>query len=324
MIELSPTSPLAPPERQEKASARRSARVPPPPPGHLPDQRGRAKEEKAAGGARRGPLPPGQPPRSLAPRSGVAELDGDPLIADWRTLSALYGKRAAALPMSTLAIPILTVGSKMRRCQELSNEMALKGEFSAAIQHFNEEAYRIGAPQADITAARYVLCSALDEFALTSEWGAKGSWAAQSLLSEFFNETWGGEKVFSVLDWALAEPAKHLDLLALIDLALAVGFEGRYRLRASGSSEVTVIRRKIAGATKAFAGGSPDSLSSSWSGLSGGRPPSRLLPYWVIIGLTLVLLVVVYYGFELPHEGMIDDLIERLNRVAPDAPEEAR
>lgn len=221
--------------------------------------------------------------------------------------------------MATLAIPILLAGAKMRECAELADVMGLRSEFSAAIQHFNEEAYRIGSPQADITAARYVLCSTLDEFALTTEWGASGNWAARSLLSEYFSETWGGEKVFSVLEWALAEPEKHLDLLSLIDQALLVGFEGRYRLQASGASDLIVIRRRIATATKSMTPESPDSLSSNWVGRGGGKPPAKLLPYWVIIAATLVLLVIVYYAFQLPHEGAINDLIERLNAVAASA-----
>ena len=65
-------------------------------------------------------------------------------------------------------------------------------------------------PRAEqITAARYVVCTMLDEAASRdTPWGA-GVWARQSLLVMFHNETWGGEKVFQLLARLAQKPAQH-------------------------------------------------------------------------------------------------------------------
>ena len=79
-------------------------------------------------------------------------------------------------------------------------------------------------------AARYVLCTMLDEAAADTPWGGSGVWGRHSLLAMFHNETEGGEKVFQLMASWPRSPAANRDLLELIYAALALGFEGRYRV----------------------------------------------------------------------------------------------
>ena len=44
-----------------------------------------------------------------------------------------------------------------------------------------------------------ILCTLLDESAASTPWGGSGAWSSQSLLVQFHNEGWGGEKVFVLL-----------------------------------------------------------------------------------------------------------------------------
>ncbi len=77
----------------------------------------------------------------------------------------------------------------------------------------------------------------IDEAVMTTPWGAASNWSTHSLLNQFHGETWGGgeEKVFAILDRVRANPVQHLALLKLIDLCLALGFEGKYRVMEGGA-----------------------------------------------------------------------------------------
>ncbi|WP_206197454.1 type IVB secretion system protein IcmH/DotU, partial [Pseudomonas viridiflava] len=79
-------------------------------------------------------------------------------------------------------------------------------------------------------AARYVLCTVLDEAVLTTAWGSSSNWSTMSLLSHFHQETFGGEKFFQLLERLGSNPARHLHLLELMYLCLALGLKGKYRV----------------------------------------------------------------------------------------------
>lgn len=86
-------------------------------------------------------------------------------------------------------------------------------------------------------AFRYVLCSFLDEAVLATKWGAESEWVGQSLLSQFHNETWGGEKVFSILERLETDPQRYLSLLMFIYQCLMLGFVGKYRVISGGITQ---------------------------------------------------------------------------------------
>ena len=71
-----------------------------------------------------------------------------------------------------------------------------------------------------VLAARYVLCTFLDEIVLGTPWGSESVWSTQSLLSSFHNETWGGEKFFLILDSMLQDPAGNINLIELMYVCL--------------------------------------------------------------------------------------------------------
>ena len=81
----------------------------------------------------------------------------------------------------------------------------------------------------DAIVARYVLCTFVDSAVLNTPWGAQGDWAGQSLLVIFHKEVSGGEKFFSILDRLRSNPSRYIDLIELVYVCLALGYEGKYR-----------------------------------------------------------------------------------------------
>ncbi|NVZ50494.1 DotU family type IV/VI secretion system protein [Pseudomonas sp. B6002] len=122
------------------------------------------------------------------------------------------------------------------------NTQPLNDRLGACIARFETRAAHEGVESSQVKYARYVLCSVLDEAVVTTTWGNHSDWSKVSLLSRFHNETFGGEKFFQVLDRLSRDPVKHLAMLELMYLCLALGFEGKYRVMTRGTEQLEAVR----------------------------------------------------------------------------------
>lgn len=96
-----------------------------------------------------------------------------------------------------------------------------------------------------IIAARYAICSLLDETIATTPWGQAKRWHEKSLLSLFHNENYGGSRFFSIIDRALENITNNLHLIELLYLCLNFGFAGKYREMVNGKNELISITNKL-------------------------------------------------------------------------------
>ena len=174
----------------------------------------------------------------------------------------------------------------------------LKARLASALELFETSASHNGAEGSQVMAARYVLCTVADEAVVTTSWGNESQWSQMSLLSSFHNETFGGEKFFQLLDSLSKNPVKHLPMLELMFLCLALGFEGKYRVQVRGMHELEGIRDALYRQIRQLRGDVPRELSPHWEGLSHQRRSLvRMVPAWMVVLFTVVCLVVMYSGF---------------------------
>ena len=142
-------------------------------------------------------------------------------------------------PLVQAASPLLLLAGQLRRHLAVGDVAGLRRHALDEIRRFEERRAAAGVPSEVVLAARYALCATLDEAVLSTPWGAQSEWAQQSLLVALHREAWGGEKFFDMLDRISPDPARHIDLLELQYLCLAVGFARqvpRRRARATRSS----------------------------------------------------------------------------------------
>lgn len=175
---------------------------------------------------------------------------------------------------------------------------ALNQQLSAAIRRFEARALHDGAEAGQVRSARYVLCTVADEAVVSTPWGNESQWSQMSLLSSFHNETFGGEKVFQLLEQLTRNPLRHLPMLELIYLCLSLGFEGKYRVAPRGMLELEGIRDALYRQIRQLRGDVPRELSPQWQGFGDQRPDLvRIVPWWTVALFTLVSLAVMYSGF---------------------------
>lgn len=201
-------------------------------------------------------------------------------------------------PLIAAASGLLSEVVQLKHSYHAEDLYALKERLTTAIKLFEHRAFGEGAESSQVMAARYVLCTVIDEAVVTTPWGNESEWSQMSLLSTFHNETFGGEKFFQLLERLTRNPVKHLQMLELMYLCLALGFEGKYRVLPRGMLELEAIRDSVYRQIRQLRGDIPRELSPHWQGLQDGRRSLvRIVPWWLVALFTLMCLGVLYGGF---------------------------
>jgi type VI secretion system protein ImpK len=174
----------------------------------------------------------------------------------------------------------------------------LNQRLSTALDGFANRALHNGVEKSQVSTARYVLCTVVDEAVVTTAWGKESEWSQMSLLSRFHNETSGGERFFHLLDRLSKNPVKNLPMLELMYLCLSLGFEGKFRIQPRGLLELENLRDALYRQIRQLRSDVPRELSPHWEGL--GQQPRRtvrIVPFWWVVAFTLISLMVMYSGF---------------------------
>lgn len=201
-------------------------------------------------------------------------------------------------PLVAAASELLVEMVSLADVDQRTDIRSLNVRLSEQVKLFELTARHHAIENDQLLVARYVLCTVLDETVLTSAWGSSSDWSTMSLLSRFHNETFGGEKFFQLLERLSGNPRKHLPMLELMYLCLALGFEGKYRVAHRGDTELEVVRDRLYRQIRQSRGDIPRMLSPQWQG---SKPTSvnhvRIVPFWLVVLFTAMTLTIMYSGF---------------------------
>jgi type VI secretion system protein ImpK len=267
----------------------------------------------------------------IMPKPGARAAGALPQAASAAAPIVDVAAEAAAIdsgmnPLLALANRLLAVVPQIRTTSHLADPGVLKDSLAQGIRDFEAAARQRGIAPERVMAARYILCTVLDEAAASTPWGASGVWGRYSLLAMFHNETWGGEKVFQLMAKLAENPAANRDLLELVYTAVCLGFEGRYRVIEGGRAQLEAVRERLAQILKKERGDYPQPLAQNWRGQAVRRRPLlSWLPLWVTGAVAGIVLLGLYLllsrslsGWSDPAYGEIQSL--RLSPPVPPAP----
>lgn len=228
---------------------------------------------------------------------------------------------ASLNPLVQLAAPLLGAAPRLRATLRHPSPAALRVALVQAIQRFETMARAQALPHEQIVAARYVLCTFLDEAVSNTPWGGAGSWAAQSLLVQFHNEAWGGEKVFQLLTRLAQQPEQQRPLLEFIGVVLTLGFEGRYKVQADGRQQLDLLRERLSQMLRRPA--DPE-LSPAWQGTPDAQERLRDgLPLWAVGAAGLLLLALLFFVFRISLSAQTDGAFSALQTLDAPVPVQA-
>jgi type VI secretion system protein ImpK len=206
--------------------------------------------------------------------------------------------------------------AQLRNSIERADVPALRRQVVEEMDRFQQEAQKAGIDAGDIIAARYVLCATLDETVLMTPWGSRSEWSANSLLNQYHNETWGGEKVFAIIDRIKGNAEKKLQLLVLIHTCLMLGFEGRYRVLERGRDQLEDLRNELSKVIRRHTKTTPEEpLSKDAKGERKGRKIRSFIPMWMVAVSAVALLIIVYTYVDIMLSGSLRATVSKINAL---------
>ena len=221
-----------------------------------------------------------------------------------------------ATPLVQAAVPLLALAGRLRGQIANADIENLRRQAMQEIRTFEERARRADVAAEDVLAARYALCTVLDEAVLNTPWGAQSDWSTQSLLVTFHREAAGGEKFFQILERVSGEPQRYRALLELLYVCLGLGFEGKYRLDDRGAARLVEVREALYRRIEGVQEGVEPELSPRWKGVEDRRNAVlRFVPLWVVAVACAVLLLGAYLYFDARLGTVAEPVSAALARV---------
>jgi type VI secretion system protein ImpK len=248
------------------------------------------------------PFIPSDPtrPRPGAGRRGVPEV-ARPTISRHVETDPLPPPARAYLgiglnPLVQAASPLLLLTGQLRGTSSSMDVAGLRRHALEEIRRFEDQARAAGVRNEIVLAARYALCAGLDEAVLSTPSGAQSEWAQHPLLVALHREAWGGEKFFEMLDRISVDPARHIDLMELQYLGLALGFSGKYQMLDRGHEQLADLQQGLFRKIRSERGAAAPELSLQWRGLEDRR--NRLIRYvpWWVVGAAAIAILALMFG----------------------------
>lgn len=199
-----------------------------------------------------------------------------------------------------LLSPLILLVSKIKRNTGSLDIDELKIRVKEQIAHYRSTHFEIKEHGVGIEEISYGLCCLLDEMVLNTPWGAKSSWAKESLLVAFHRESWGGERFFDYLDAMSQNPSKYLAVIEFYYALMELGFEGKYRLQNDGLRAHQMVKNNTYLLIEKYRDLEVEPLSAHWlSDRSSSNAILKVLPQWVIWSVCFGLLALFYAYFSI-------------------------
>ena len=214
------------------------------------------------------------------------------------------------------ATPLFGLSLRVRSLSQCDNIEQIYKQTIEEIKTIEIELVEQGFDHAILMAYRYILCAFLDEAVMGTDWGSSSVWAEHSMLSRFHNETWGGEKVFTILNRLEGEHRRYRPLLEFIYQCLVLGFEGKYRVMESGTNERQKVISRLHDTISGLDENEPKELTSATDHVVKSKYKlSRQVPIWsVLLGFSVIWMGV-FLGYSYLLHSKSTDVLTQLNQI---------
>lgn len=218
--------------------------------------------------------------------------------------------------MIDAATPLLGMVLRLKTMSSRGLPEHLFGQVVTDIRAIEQLLQNHGYEPGTIISFRYVLCTFIDEAALGQGWSNKNEWIKQSLLVHFHNETWGGEKVYILLERLMGEPKRYQDLLEFLYLCFSLGFRGRYKVTTQNNDEFEHIFRRLHHVLNKLRGDGEFPLLHQDKKNQHGfyRLAQRLTIKHLLTG-GLAILLATYLFYVLRLNAQTQDILQQLNSL---------
>ncbi len=213
------------------------------------------------------------------------------------------------------AIPLLNKASQMKYFQSKVSTQDVLNRLKKEIEIFEETAEENGVRYETVKAARYCLCTLLDEFAAKNGW-ADQEWSAHSLLVSFHNETWGGEQFFQLLDRIKQEPLKNINLIELMYYCLVLGYMGKYQVLNNGKVSIENIKKELEKIIREYGGQKKSQILLNTTAAKNALAKRRkFIPLWILFAVSGAGILLLYSVLNWKLAQNTNDINTRINKL---------
>lgn len=219
-------------------------------------------------------------------------------------------------PLIDVAQPLLALVMHVRQLDYVADVNRFYIKVRDHITTLSEEVRQQGYDPVTQLAYRYALCAFIDEAVMARPWSRASTWSDRSLLSYHHNETWGGEKFFTVLARMQMDPERYRDVLEFKYLCLCLGFQGKYGLQHNNREILNGIITKLHRVLRSQRGDTPERLTEAPEHVASRRYRlARQWPLWTPWALAGVVLLATYLGFSISLGNSTEEVLRSLNFI---------
>lgn len=218
--------------------------------------------------------------------------------------------------MLDAASPLFGLVIRLRTLDALPNIQQVHQQVRNQIENAREEMRQHGYEHAQMLAYSYGLCLFIDEAVMERPWGKTSCWSQEPLLSVFHDETWGGEKVFTVLSRLMQEPQRYRDVLEFMYFALCLGLKGKYAIAPRGEETLNALIRQLHGVIRELRGPAPETICDPYTNVAPSNfRMSRQWPWWSPLAGCTVAMAVAYGIYSYRLHLITTEVLESLNGI---------
>ena len=214
------------------------------------------------------------------------------------------------------ATPLIGLAIRLRHMEACDDIDELHRRVHNDIEAFDTELRNRGYDAPSVIAARYCLCSFIDESMMSTPWGADSFWPERTMLSIFHNQAWGGEQFFGVLERVLDQSSRYQDLLEFLYICVGMGFEGKFHVMHNGRNMLDRLLDTVYQMMIKHRGEAPDSLCAPEANIVINRENLRNnIPLWFISCIGAACLTAIYLAFRIPLEKEIAQITKAISDI---------
>ncbi|MFG0410006.1 type IVB secretion system protein IcmH/DotU [Pseudomonas sp. FYR_11] len=218
--------------------------------------------------------------------------------------------------MLDAAAPLFGLVMRLRTLDELPNIQDVHRQVRNQVENIREEMRQHGYESTQLLAYSYGLCLYIDEAVMERPWGKASCWSQEPLLSIFHDETWGGEKIFTVLSRLMQEPERYQDVLEFMYFALCLGLKGKYAIAPKGEESLNGLIHQLHGIIRELRGPVPESVGDPYTNVAPRNfRMNRQWPWWSPLVISALAMAVAYGIYSYRLHLITTEVLESLNGI---------
>lgn len=218
--------------------------------------------------------------------------------------------------MLDAASPLFGLVIRLRTLDDLPNIQEVHQKVRIQIDNIQEEMRQHGYESTALLAYSYGLCLYIDEAVMERPWGQNSCWSQESLLSIFHDETFGGEKIFTVISRLMQEPKRYKDVLEFMYFVLCLGLKGKYALAPKGEEALNALIHELHGIIRELRGPVPESVGDPYTNVAPSNfRIKRQWPWWTPLVISAVAMAIAYGIYSYRLHLITVEVLESLDRI---------